>query len=61
MKLYSIYTEEVNELKKVFLDTIQDNWELKLFNFGKTGQNGNFGTPEYVKLIRKRLNMLWKL
>ncbi len=54
-KIYSIYTDEASELKEIFLRSIQDDWNINLKNFGQTNGNGNWGTPEFGQLMRKRI------
>ena len=58
MKLYSIYTEETNELKDIFMNTIQDDWETNLVFWGKTGEDGNWGTESFGKLMRKKIEFI---
>lgn len=58
IKLFSIYTEETIELKDIFLRSIQDDWELNLVYWGKNGENGNWGTQSFGKLIRSKLRFI---
>lgn len=55
IKLFSIYTDETVELKDIFLKSIQDDWDITIYYFGKAGEGGDFGTPSFLKLIKKRL------
>jgi len=55
MKLFSIYTDEIDPLKKQFVGTIQDDWELNIAYWGKAGEgDGKFGTPSWYNILRKR-------
>ena len=58
MKLYSIYTEETNDLKDIFMNSIQDDWEINLVFWGKTGEDGNWGTESFGKLMRKKIQFI---
>jgi len=55
IKLYSIYTDEAAALKDIFLDTLQDDWELHISHWGKAGQDGDWGTPAFVELVKKKV------
>ncbi len=54
IKLYSIYTEETKELKEIFLSSLQDDWEINMVSWGKAGEDGNWGTNSFGKLMRKK-------
>lgn len=58
IKLYSIYTEEAKELKDIFMSTIQDNWEINLVSWGQAGEDGNWGTESFGKLMRKKIEFV---
>lgn len=58
IKLYSIYTEEAYELKDIFLKSIQDDWEINLSFWGKNGEDGNWGTKSFGKLIRRKVEFI---
>ncbi len=58
MKLYSIYTEESRKLKDIFINTIQDDWEINLVFWGKTGEDGNWGTESFGKLMRRKIEFI---
>jgi hypothetical protein len=58
IKLYSIYTEETNVLKEIFINTIQDDWEINLVSWGQAGEEGNWGTKSFGKLMRKKIEFV---
>lgn len=55
IKLYSIYTDEAAALKEIFLETLQDDWELHISHWGKAGQDGDWGTPSFAKLVKRKI------
>ena len=55
IKLYSIYTDEAAVLKDIFLTTLQDDWELHISHWGKAVQDGDWGTPSFAKLVKKKI------
>lgn len=58
MRLYTIYTKEAIELKNIFLRSIQDDWEVNIINLEEIGEGGNWGTPGFGKLMRKRIGYM---
>lgn len=58
IKLYSIYTEETVELKDIFMRSLQDDWEVNLVYWGKAGEDGNWGTKSFGKLMRRKIEFL---
>jgi len=57
--MFSIYTEEIIRLKNNFLRTLKDDWELQISFCGKTGAgHGDFGTPGFVHLVRRKMERL---
>ncbi len=60
VKIFSIYTEEAKELRDIFLQSFQDNWDVNLLFWGKGGENGNWGTISFGKLMRKKIEFILK-
>jgi hypothetical protein len=58
LKLYSIYTKEAVELKNIFLRSIQDDWEINICYLSDVDVDGNWGTKEFGKLMRKRIKYI---
>jgi len=59
MKIFSIYTDEVEEIKRVFLDSIQDDWEVHIEYFGQAGEGkGDFQSQGWFSILKRKLNFL---
>jgi hypothetical protein len=58
MKIYSVYTDEVSEIKQIFLDTMKDDWEVNLTYLGKAGEgDGNFLSSGWIDVRKKTLDL----
>jgi hypothetical protein len=56
MKIYSIYTDEMEEIKRIFLDSMQDDWEVNIEYFGKAGEgNGDFHTQGWIDIQKRKI------
>lgn len=59
MKLYSIYTDELEELKNIFLTSIKDDWEINIQYQGKSGEgNGDFSSKGWYKILQEKLELI---
>ena len=59
IRLLAAYTEEIVCLKDNFLKTLKDDWDLEIDFCGKVGEgNGDFGTPGFVQLTRRKIDRL---
>jgi hypothetical protein len=58
IKLYSVYTEEVINLKRNFENTFQDDWEVMLDNWGKFGEEGDYATSSFKSFTRKKIQFI---
>lgn len=59
IKLFTIYTDETVALKRNFVKTIRDDWELHISYWGTIGEGGgNTGTSGWYRLLRKRIAFL---
>lgn len=59
IKLYSIYTDEAIALKKNFIKTICDDWEINISYWGTIGEGGgNTWTAGWYNILRKRIEFL---
>jgi hypothetical protein len=55
-KLYAIYTDEVKEIKDIFLESIQDDWDVNVEYFGKAGEgNGDFLSKGWCSIQRRKV------
>lgn len=58
-KIYSLYTDEVVELKSIFLNSIKDDWDVHIEHWGKIGEgDGNFATKGWHQIIRTKIRFL---
>ena len=58
MKMYSIYTDEMEDIKQVFLNSMQDDWEINIEYFGKAGEGGNFKTHGWLDIQKRKLDFM---
>jgi hypothetical protein len=50
-KIYSIYTDEIKEVKDIFLESIKDDWDINIEYWGKAGEgNGDFLTKGWCSI-----------
>ena len=59
MKLYSIYTDEAEVLKDIFLKSLKDDWEINISYWGKIGEGGgDTWTPGWYDILREKIEFL---
>lgn len=59
MKLYSIYTDEMEEIRQIFLNSMKDDWEVHIEYFGKAGKgNGDFHTQGWIDIQKRKLDFI---
>ena len=58
MKIYSVYTDEMEEIKRIFLDSMQDDWEVNIEYFGKAGEGGDFQSQGWLGVQKRKLHFL---
>jgi hypothetical protein len=58
-KIYSVYTNEVLELKSIFEKSILDDWEVKIEFLGEVGTgHSNFGSSGWYEIIKAKIVFL---
>jgi hypothetical protein len=58
MKIYAVYTDEMEEIKRIFLDSMQDDWEVNIEYFGQAGEgNGDFHSPGWLEVRKRTLDL----
>jgi len=59
MKVFSIYTDSTRHLlKKWFLPSLKDDWDLRLIYFPDYKDNGDYRSPQWYKLLQEKLFLL---
>lgn len=59
IKLYSVYTDETEALKSIFLKSVKDDWEINIGYWGKAGEGrGDFRSPGWYKIVKKKIEFL---
>lgn len=59
IKAFSICTDNMKCLRDNFLKTFQEEWDLRISYFKNSAEeNGDFGTPGYLKIVRKKIELL---
>jgi hypothetical protein len=58
-KLYAVYTDEIIEIKDIFLSSIKDDWDINLEYLESPGEgDGDFATKGWYYVMRKRIEFL---
>lgn len=56
MKLYAIYTDETKELRDIFINSIQDDWDIDVRHWGKVGEGGgDTCTKGWYDILRRKI------
>ncbi|MBN9381642.1 MAG: hypothetical protein J0H74_12805 [Chitinophagaceae bacterium] len=59
IKIYSAYTNEMEAIKHIFLNTMQDDWEVNLTYLGNAGEgNGDFHTRGWLDVQKRKLEFI---
>jgi hypothetical protein len=59
VKIYSIYTDELKEIKDIFLESIKDDWDINMEYWGKSGEgDGDFATNGWYNIQRRKIKFL---
>lgn len=61
LKVYAVYTDETTVLKDIFLNSIKDDWDISMKYWEPVGNDGNFGSPGFIKLLRRKTEYLTDL
>lgn len=61
LKVYSVYTNETAVLKDIFLNSIKDDWDISMKKWEPVGNDGDFGSPGFIKLLRHKMEYLIEL
>ena len=59
VKLCAVYTEDIEELKNMFVDSIKDDWELNIKKLESIGDN-TFNSYQFVMSVTEKLNFFLK-
>jgi hypothetical protein len=56
MKIYTIYTDEIECLKDIFVKSMKDDWETVFLYWDTIDEKeGDFGTPGFITHMRQRV------
>jgi len=59
LKLYSIYTDEMKEVKNIFENSIKDDWDVHIEYWGKGGEgNGDFLSESWRTVVHRKVQFL---
>lgn len=58
LKVYSVYTDETAVLKDIFLNSVKDDWDISMKYWEPVGNDGDFGSPGFIKLLRHKMEYL---
>ncbi|SEM79563.1 Nucleotide-diphospho-sugar transferase [Mucilaginibacter gossypiicola] len=59
MKLFSIYTDELSEIKDVFSGSIRDDWDVHIKYMGRAGDgNGDFASKGFYYIQQRKIEFL---